>query len=101
MTATGETTLPVTPSVARAPRQDRAGLVWGAVLGTAMLAVALVVALGGGTAPAAGEARTVISAGTCKWSLMNIATATFGRSNNPWIGDSTMRHAASVHTGTK
>ena len=63
MTATGETTLPVTPSVARAPRQDRAGLVWGAVLGTAMLAVALVVALGGGTAPAAGEARTVISAG--------------------------------------
>ena len=57
MTATGETTLPVTPSVARAPRQDRAGLVWGAVLGTAMLAVALVVALGGGTAPAAGETK--------------------------------------------
>jgi nitrite reductase (NO-forming) len=63
MTSTDETTAPTAPPATRAPREDRAGLVWGAVLGAVMLVVALVVALGGGTVPAAGDARAVVSAG--------------------------------------
>src|SRR5215472_15976585 len=46
-------------------------------------------------------ARTVLAAVRCRWSLMKSATATLGRSNRLWIGETMMLKATMVQVGMK
>ena len=62
MTAS-DPTASAAPETASASGEDRTGLLWGMVIGVVMLVLALVVALGGGTSRAGGDARAVVRSG--------------------------------------